>query len=383
MSHLSRAHAVGAECDEAQKRTRCIPVFKLNQISDSIEQMMSPNSLGGNFYAPFAVFLGRVVLRQNFLGLDALRMCTPAFLNCIPSLQKRPRCCCKVRLRLPIIRTQVRKFPSSQPPTFLLIFQHRSHRSSLHRRRCCCSPASISLSTNVSHIYGLCFSRSSSFKLYVSIMPPFFLESVSPNVPQVEEMANLMTIATLPDGSVVQLDQFTRRMKEQIFDLLIARGLSSQRPPLDRLRHHVHPSYVRNKDDRLVHIKLSNILLAGVVSCERSTYTRELDTICFRQTALKEYSEDCLVFVIEQNVTSLNYKRPNQDTSAIVESMLYKIPTRLITVPSNEFRDLINAHCHEIALLIPAFLNSRRSRVGWSGDVSPYVSAFNLQIRLL
>ncbi len=65
-----------------------------------------------------------------------------------------------------------------------------------------------------------------------------------------------------------------------------------------------------------------------------------LTRFVFAQTALKEYSEDCLVFVIEQNVTSLNYKRPNQDTSAIVESMLYKIPTRLITIPSNKFEIL-------------------------------------------
>ncbi len=90
-----------------------------------------------------------------------------------------------------------------------------------------------------------------------------------------------------------------------------------------------------------------------------------------------------MIFLIEQNVTSLNYKRRNQDTSTIAEAMLYKVPTRLVTLPSPEFRDLMDAHCHEIALLIPSFLNSRRTRARWSSDISPFVSACLFQCSAL
>ncbi len=167
-----------------------------------------------------------------------------------PSLQKRPRCCCKVRLRLPIIRTQVRKFPQFTTPNF------PSHLSTPFSPLITPSTLLLLLTRldlavheRKSHLRSLLFSQLIVQVCTLVLCRLFFVESVLPNVPQVEEMTNLMMIATLLDGSVVQLDQFTRRMKEQIFDLLIARGLSSQCLPLDRLRHHIHP-FVRAEQGR-------------------------------------------------------------------------------------------------------------------------------------
>ncbi len=98
-------------------------------------------------------------------------------------------------------------------------------------------------------------------------MPPFSLGFTPSNIPDVEDFVNILTIAARAGiRSFTPIGNFTPEQKIAVFDLLFALGAKSQNPAYGFLHQKVHPSYIRNGDDRRVHMNYSNILLAGAVS---------------------------------------------------------------------------------------------------------------------
>ncbi|KLO04079.1 hypothetical protein SCHPADRAFT_897303 [Schizopora paradoxa] len=189
-------------------------------------------------------------------------------------------------------------------------------------------------------------------------MPPFAVGPIPSSFPVVGDEVNILTIALRPSppGAPKQytpLSEFSVPQKVALCDLIIARGYQSAALPLGYLRHHVGASYIPNKEDRKVHLGYSNLLIAGT-------------------TLEREMSSDELAYNIFQNPSLLDFTRPRQGPNAIRSSIIYKVPTRFVTIPSPELQAVVDRFSHDLALLLPPFLNSRRLRVNWSELISPF-----------
>ncbi len=107
-------------------------------------------------------------------------------------------------------------------------------------------------------------------------MPPYTLDWLPTGIPHVPDHVNLITIATQPDGSIMSLEDFNNARKVELCNVMIALGVKSQNPSANLLRDKVHPAYIRHKEQRLIHARFANVLLAGAVSCECLMYQCEL-----------------------------------------------------------------------------------------------------------
>lgn len=205
-------------------------------------------------------------------------------------------------------------------------------------------------------------------------MPLLKVNDLPSSIPEVADETNFLTIASNGNG-YTPLGEFADDQKIKVFDYLYARGLQSLSLPHAALRKKTHRSYIKNKDDRKLHKKFTDTLLIGIVSdLLFANYEELTDDVGVSKTVIKEFSEDDNLWIIDQNPSLLSYTHANQDSRAIMSSILVCPPTRFATLASPHFRVITEDYCQNIAKLLPAFLNSRRLRVGWSAEIAPFVS---------
>ncbi len=104
-------------------------------------------------------------------------------------------------------------------------------------------------------------------------MSTFSLGFTPSRIPDIDDSSNGLTIASLPGPHMYkQISELSQKEKSEFFDVLFALGVKSQNPAYGFLFEKTHPSYIRNQQDRMIHMNFSNILLAGAVSVEYICY---------------------------------------------------------------------------------------------------------------
>ncbi|KLO15470.1 hypothetical protein SCHPADRAFT_888497 [Schizopora paradoxa] len=186
----------------------------------------------------------------------------------------------------------------------------------------------------------------------ISAMPVWNVDYTPSRLPRFNPRANLVNIAN-SNGVPNELDDLTDPQKVAIFDLLAALGLSSGFRGPHHLRDDVDLAYVRNKGARIVSEGLCGLLFEGAAQC-----------------TLMEHSNESRVFANVYIDSGSNYFESDQPTEAIERQIYIRLPGPLARIQPPRFLNAAKSFSHDIAILLPEFLNEKKRRAHWSQEVA-------------
>ena len=84
-----------------------------------------------------------------------------------------------------------------------------------------------------------------------------------------------------------------------------------------------------------------------------------------------------MVFLHEHRDFDLSFHRSQQGQSVLRRSIFNRVPLRATNLTSRVVIDTMDENSQRLAKILPAFVNNKALRVGWSDTVAPHVRLYS------